>query len=41
MKILQAKKAKPIYQINRNPLLLLLNALPLRLQNFIIKQILK
>ena len=41
LKILQEKKAKPIYQINRNPLLLLLNVLPLRLQNFIIKQILK
>lgn len=39
--ILKAKKPKPIYQINRNPLLLLLNILPLRLQNFIIKQILK
>lgn len=41
MKILKEKKAKPVYQINRNPLLILLNVLPLRLQNFIIKQILK
>ncbi len=41
MKILKEKKAKPVYQINRNPLLILLNILPLRLQNFIIKQILK
>ncbi len=36
-----AKKPKLVYTINRNPLLLLLNALPDRLQNWIIKKILK
>lgn len=41
LKILQAKKPNPVYQINRNPLLILLNILPLKFQNFIIKQILK
>jgi len=40
-KILKSKRPKFIYKINRNPLLLLLNALPQRLQTFIIKQILK
>ena len=40
IKILKAKRPKPVYAINRNPLLLLLNALPVRLQNFIIKKIL-
>jgi NAD(P)-dependent dehydrogenase (short-subunit alcohol dehydrogenase family) len=41
LKIIKAKRPKPVYAINRNPLLLLLNALPVRLQNFIIKKILK
>ena len=36
-----AKRPKLVYTINRNPLLLLLNALPGRLQNWIIKKILK
>lgn len=36
-----AKKPKLVYTINRNPLLLLLNELPDRLQNWIIKKILK
>ena len=40
IKILKVKHPKPVYAINRNPLLLLLNALPVRLQNFIIKKIL-
>ena len=39
-KILLKKKPKYVYAINRNPLLLLLNALPDRLQNYIIKKIL-
>ena len=39
--ILKAKHPKHVYKINRNPLLLLLNVLPKRLQTFIIKQILK
>ena len=34
------KKAKYVYKINRNPGLILLNALPKRLQNWIIKKIL-
>jgi NAD(P)-dependent dehydrogenase (short-subunit alcohol dehydrogenase family) len=41
MKILQAKKPRYVYSINRNPLLLLLNVLPPRLQTWIIKKILK
>ena len=41
VKILKAKKPKFVYSINRNPLLLMLNILPKRLQTFIIKQILK
>lgn len=39
-KILTKKKPKYVYKINRNPLLLLLNILPKRLQNYIIKKIL-
>ena len=39
--ILEKKRTSFAYSINRNPLLLLLNALPDRLQVFIIKQILK
>ncbi len=39
-RILRAKMPRYVYNINRNPLLLLLNALPQRLQNFIIKLIL-
>ena len=39
--ILKEKKPKFAYNINRNPLLLLLNALPKRLQFWVIKQILK
>ena len=40
-KILHAKHPRPVYKINRNPLLLLLNALPLRWQCAIIRWILK
>ena len=40
-KILQAKKPKFIYTINRNKLLLLLNVLPKRMQFSVIKMILK
>lgn len=36
-----AKRPKLVYTINRNPLLLLLNVLPDRMQNWIIKKILK
>lgn len=39
-KILQKKKAKFVYTINRNPLLKLLNILPNRFQTWIIKRIL-
>ena len=39
-KILNKKNPKYIYKINRNPLLLLLNVLPSRTQNWIIKKIL-
>lgn len=41
LKILNKKKPKFAYPINRNPLLLLLNALPKRLQLFAIRQVLK
>ena len=41
LKIVNAKRPKLVYKINRNPLLLLLNALPKRLQSKIIKAILK
>ena len=40
-KILKKKKPKFVYTINRNKLLLLLNALPKRLQLFAIRQVLK
>ena len=40
-KILKEKNPKFAYSINRNPLLLLLNALPKRLQFLIIKKVLK
>ena len=39
-KILKKNKPKYIYKINRNPLLILLNILPKRMQNWIIKKIL-
>ena len=38
--IIRAKKPRYVYNINRNPLLLLLNALPQPFQNFVIKLIL-
>lgn len=41
LKILQKKKPKFVYAINRNKLLLLLNALPKRMQFWVIKKILK
>ncbi len=41
LKILRAKKPKFVYNINRNKLLLLLNALPRRMQFWVIKRILK
>ena len=41
LKIIQSKHPKYVYKINRNPLLLLLNILPPRLQTWIIKQVLK
>lgn len=40
LKILKTKSPKFAYSINRNPLLLLLNALPKRLQLWVIKQVL-
>lgn len=40
-KIIKAKRPRYVYNLNRNPLLLLLNALPKKFQTFIIKQILK
>lgn len=39
-KIVNKKNPRYVYKINRNPLLLLLNALPKRLQNYIIRKIL-
>ena len=39
-KILRKKRPRHVYKINRNPLLLLLNILPKRLQDYIIKRIL-
>ena len=39
--ILAKRSPKFAYSINRNPLLLMLNALPKRLQLWIIKQVLK
>ncbi len=41
LKILGAKRPKHVYTLNRNPLLLLLNALPARLQTWIIRKILQ
>jgi short-subunit dehydrogenase len=41
LKALQCKRPKYVYTLNRNPLLLLLNALPARLQTWIIGKILK
>jgi short-subunit dehydrogenase len=41
LKILTKKRPKQVYKINRNPLLLMLNALPQSLQTKIIKQVLK
>ena len=41
LRALKAKKARYIYNLNNNPLLTLLNILPDRLQNYIIKKILK
>ena len=41
LKILKKKKPKYLYSVNRNFGLLVLNALPKRFQNWIIKQILK
>lgn len=40
LKIIKSKHPKQVYSINRNPLLLLLNILPKRLQTYIIKKIL-
>jgi NAD(P)-dependent dehydrogenase (short-subunit alcohol dehydrogenase family) len=40
-KIINKKNPKQVYKINRNPLLLILNALPRRMQTFIIGKILK
>ena len=40
-KILEKRKPKFAYKINRNPLLLMLNALPERMQFWIIRKILK
>ena len=40
-KIIRKRHPKFVYSINRNPLLLMLNALPKRLQLFIIRRILK
>ena len=41
MHILERRNPRFAYSINRNPLLLMLNALPKRLQLWIIKQVLK
>ena len=41
LKILDKRKPKFAYTINRNKLLLLLNALPKRMQLWAIKQVLK
>ena len=41
LKIVQARKPKYVYSINRNPLLLLLNLLPKRMQTAIIRYILR
>ena len=41
VKIVDKKRPRFVYNINRNPLLLLLNILPKRMQTFIIKMVLK
>ena len=41
LRILEAKRPRMVYRINRNPLLLMMNILPPRLSTFIIKLILK
>ena len=41
LKIMQAKCPRYVYSLNRNPLLLLLNLLPARMQTWIIGQVLK
>lgn len=41
LKAVKKKKPKYVYKINRNPLLLLLNVLPQRMQTWAIKQVLK
>ena len=41
LKALKAKRPKYVYNLNRNPLLLLLNILPQRLQTYAIRKILK
>ena len=41
LKILSKKNPRHVYNINRNPLLLLLNVLPKRFQTAIIRKILK
>lgn len=41
VRILRVKRPKYVYSINRNPLLLILNALPRKMQNFIIRMILR
>lgn len=41
LKALKAKRPRYVYKLNRNPLLLLLNALPSRMQTWIIAQVLK
>ena len=41
LRILEAKRPRMVYKINRNPLLLMMNVLPPRLSTFIIKLILK
>lgn len=40
-KILSARKPKFVYNVNRNGLLLLLNALPKRMQLWVIHRVLK
>ena len=39
--ILSAKRPKQIYSVNRNPLLLIMNALPKRFQSYIIRKLLR
>jgi NAD(P)-dependent dehydrogenase (short-subunit alcohol dehydrogenase family) len=41
LKIINLNRPKYVYKLNRNPLLLLLNVLPRRMQTWIIKQVLK